>query len=54
VSARLPLQANMVIVKDIFLKDIPAEVVFGNIWPMAAIAIVTLTFATLFFRRRLT
>jgi ABC-2 type transport system permease protein len=43
----------MVIVKGIFLKDLPAEVVLGNIWPLAAIAVVTLSIATLFFRRRL-
>ncbi len=48
-----PLRYIMVIVKGIFLKDIPAEVVLGNIWPMAAIAVVTLSVATLFFRRRL-
>jgi ABC-2 type transport system permease protein len=48
-----PLRYIMVIVKGIFLKDIPAEVVLENIWPMAAIAFVTLSIATLFFRRRL-
>ena len=48
-----PLRYIMVIVKGIFLKDLPAEVVLGNIWPMAAIAVVTLSVATLFFRRRL-
>ncbi len=48
-----PLRYIMVIVKGIFLKDLPAEVVLGNIWPMAAIAVVTLSIATLFFRRRL-
>jgi ABC-2 type transport system permease protein len=49
-----PLRYIMVIVKGIFLKNIPAEVVFENIWPMASIAVVTLSLATLFFRRRLT
>jgi ABC-2 type transport system permease protein len=48
-----PRRYIMVIVKGIFLKDMPAEVVFGNIRPMASIAVVTLLFATLFFRRRL-
>ena len=48
-----PLRYIMVIVKGIFLKDLPAEVVLANIWPMAAIAVVTLSIATLFFRRRL-
>ena len=48
-----PLRYIMVIVKGIFLKDLPAEIVLANIWPMAAIAVVTLSIATLFFRRRL-
>jgi len=48
-----PLRYIMVIVKGIFLKALPAAVVFSNIWPMAAIAVVTLSIATLFFRRRL-
>ena len=48
-----PLRYIMVIVKGVFLKAMPAEVVFANIWPMAAIAVVTLSVATLFFRRRL-
>src|SRR5271166_1064342 len=48
-----PLRYIMVIVKGIFLKDLPAAIVFSNIWPMAAIAAVTLSIATLFFRRRL-
>jgi ABC-2 type transport system permease protein len=48
-----PLRYIMVIVKGVFLKAMPAEVVFSNIWPMAAIAVVTLSVATLLFRRRL-
>jgi ABC-2 type transport system permease protein len=48
-----PLRYIMVIVKGIFLKDLPAETVFANIWPMALIAAVTLLFSTFFFRRRL-
>jgi ABC-2 type transport system permease protein len=48
-----PLRYIMVIVKGVFLKAMPADVVFANIWPMAAIAVVTLSVATLFFRRRL-
>jgi ABC-2 type transport system permease protein len=48
-----PLRYIMVVVKGIFLKAMPAEVVFTNIWPMAAIAVITLTIATLFFRQRL-
>ena len=48
-----PLRYIMVIAKGIFLKALPAAIVFSNIWPMAAIAVVTLSIATLFFRRRL-
>lgn len=48
-----PLRYIMVIGKGIFLKDLPAEAVFANIWPMALIAAATLSFSTLFFRRRL-
>ena len=48
-----PLRYMMVIVKGIFLKGIPAEVVLANIWPMAAIAAGTLSLATWSFRRHL-
>jgi ABC-2 type transport system permease protein len=48
-----PLCYIMVIVKGVFLKGMPAEIVFGNLWPMLAIAVVTLSFATAIFRRRL-
>jgi ABC-2 type transport system permease protein len=48
-----PLRYIMIIAKGIFLKDLPAATVFANIWPMALIAAVTLSFSTLFFRRRL-
>jgi ABC-2 type transport system permease protein len=48
-----PLRYIMVIVKGVFLKAMPAEVVFANVWPMALIAVVTLSLATLCFRRRL-
>ena len=48
-----PLRYMRVIVKGIFLKGIPAEVVLANIWPMAAIAAGTLSLATWSFRRHL-
>jgi ABC-2 type transport system permease protein len=48
-----PLRYIMIIVKGIFLKDLPAQTVFANIWPMALISVFTLSFSTLFFRRRL-
>jgi ABC-2 type transport system permease protein len=48
-----PLRYIMVIVKGIFLKQMPGGIVFENLWAMLAIAVITLSFATLFFRRRL-
>jgi ABC-2 type transport system permease protein len=48
-----PLRYIMIIVKGIFLKDLPAGAVFANLWPMVLIAVATLSFSTLFFRRRL-
>jgi ABC-2 type transport system permease protein len=49
----VPLRYYLVIAKGLFLKDIPAFVVWDNIWPMAIIGCVTLTSAGWFFRRRL-
>jgi ABC-2 type transport system permease protein len=48
-----PLRYFLVIVKGIFLKDMPLSIVFSNIWPMVIIAIFTLTGADWFFRKRL-
>jgi ABC-2 type transport system permease protein len=48
-----PLRYIMIIVKGSFLKGMPFEVIFQNMWPMAVIAVLTLTLATIFFRRRL-
>ncbi|MBV9492484.1 MAG: ABC transporter permease [Verrucomicrobia bacterium] len=47
-----PLRYMMIIVKGIFLKGIPTDVVIANVWPMAAIAGGTLSLAAVFFRRR--
>lgn len=49
----IPLRYMLIIVKGIFLKAIPASIVFNNVWPMAVIGIVTMTISTWFFRRRL-
>ena len=49
----IPLRYFLVIAKGLFLKDIPAEVVWNNIWPMAIIGAVTLMSAGRFFKRRL-
>ena len=48
-----PIRYFLVVTKGVFLKDMPAALVFGQIWPMAIIAAVTLTSATWLFRRRL-
>ncbi len=48
-----PLYYYLIIAKGVFLKDMPASIVFDNIWPMAVIACFTLTGAAWFFRRRL-
>jgi ABC-2 type transport system permease protein len=46
-----PLTHFLVIVRGIFLRDMSAWLVLQRIWPMAAIATVTLTAATWLFRR---
>lgn len=48
-----PLRYYLVIVKGLFLKDMPANIVFENIWPMIIIACCTLTGASWFFSRKL-
>ncbi|HVX14657.1 MAG TPA: ABC transporter permease [Pirellulales bacterium] len=53
VSYANPIRYFMVIVKGIFLKDMPAAVAIGYLWPMAIIAAVTLSAATWLFRRRM-
>ena len=48
-----PFRYFLVVVKGVFLKEMPAAVVFQETWPMAVIALFTLTGAGWFFRRRL-
>ena len=48
-----PLRHFMSVVRGIFLKALPPDFVFANTWPMAVIAVVTLSAAALLFRRRL-
>jgi len=48
-----PVRYFITIVKGIFLKGLPASVVFQNTWPMAVISIVTLSSATWLFRHRM-
>lgn len=48
-----PVRYFLVISKGLFLKDMPFYIVFNNMWPMAVIAVFTLTAANFSFRRRL-
>lgn len=48
-----PMRWFMVIVRGIFLKGMPLADVMSNTWPMAIIAVVTLSAATLLFRKRM-
>lgn len=47
-----PVRHFLVIVKGLFLKDLPAAEVLRNLWPLAVIAAGTLTASTWLFRRR--
>ena len=48
-----PLRHFLVVVKGVFVKGMTADLVFANTWPMAVIALFTLTGAAWLFRRRL-
>ena len=48
-----PLKHFIIIVQGSFLKAMSPGEIFQNMWPMAVIASVTLTVATLAVRRRL-
>ena len=47
-----PLTHMLVIVRGVFLRDMPFWLVAERLWPMAATAAVTLTAAAWLFRRR--
>ena len=47
-----PLTHFLVIVRGVFLRDMPFDLVADRLWPMAAIAVVTISAATWLFRRR--
>ena len=49
----IPLTHFLVIVEGTFLKAMPASDIIANTWPLAVIALVTLTMATVFVRGRL-
>ena len=47
-----PLAHFIVVLRGVFLRDMPFWLVAERIWPMAAIAVVTLAAATWLFRRK--
>lgn len=49
----IPLRYMLVISKGLFLKAMPASIVFQNLWPLVVISFVNFTGASWFFRRRL-
>ena len=49
----LPIKHFFIIIKGIFLKNIPASEVWLHTWPMALIALFTLSVAGWMFKRRL-
>jgi len=48
-----PMKYYLIIVRDWFLKSLPPADVFANTWPMALIALVTLSTAIFIVRRTL-
>lgn len=53
VAQAIPLTHFLVIVEGTFLKAMPAADILANTWPLAVIALTSLTVATLFVRSRL-
>ena len=49
-----PMRYFLVIVRGLFLEDLPASVVIAQLWPMAIIAALTLSGASWLFRHRTT
>jgi ABC-2 type transport system permease protein len=52
-SEGIPLKHYLIILQGSFLKAMPPEDIFSHAWPMAVIAAVTLTTATIFVRGKL-
>ena len=48
-----PVRHFLVVLWGIFLKDLPAALVWQSVWPMALLAALTLTGAAWLFRRRM-
>jgi ABC-2 type transport system permease protein len=52
-ATAIPLKYHLVVLQGSFLKSLPPSVVFANVWPMAVIALFTLSGAVLFVRGKL-
>ncbi|GBD40633.1 Inner membrane transport permease YbhR [bacterium HR39] len=48
-----PLRYALVVIRGVFLRGLGSAELWGQIWPMAVIAAVSLTLAALVYRRRL-
>ncbi len=48
----IPLTHFLIIVQGSFLKALPPSDIYARLWPLATIALVSLTTATLFVRGR--
>jgi drug efflux transport system permease protein len=48
-----PMRYFMIIVRSIFLEEMPAKLLIPQYWPMALIGLLSLTSAGWLFRRRL-
>jgi ABC-2 type transport system permease protein len=51
VTYAIPMRYMLINTKGVFLKAMPADIVLSNVWPIALIAIFTLSVAVLFFRK---
>jgi ABC-2 type transport system permease protein len=47
-----PLRWFLIVIRGVFLRDLPLDLLAHQLWPMAAIATVSLGTATWVFRRR--
>jgi len=53
IAQAIPLKHFLIIAQGSFVKALPPADVFANAWPMAVIALVTLSVATIFVRSKL-
>jgi ABC-2 type transport system permease protein len=53
IAEGVPIKHFQIVTRGLFLKDIPADMVWTHTWPNIIIAVVTLVAATMFFRRRM-